>query len=235
MTTGMESSKALTPTLDGFVERDPRVLRVYRRARDGYNRHALPHHNFLHILRDLSRALVIAETEPSVDYGILIPAVLLHDIGFFVPEYKTLGHDVTGAQLAREWLLELGGYDEAQSEAICHCVRAHKAKAEMPRSLEAQILYDADVLEKAGLVYLMFGGKVSCEFNEPIEHFLTRENVDRAKEVKRGFFTARARELDNGRLERTLRLLAELDTEIRTERSDVLLDESSLWAGRAPE
>lgn len=228
-------SKTLTPTLDAFVERDPRVLPVYRRAREGYNRHALAHHNFLHILRDLSRALVIAETEPSVDYGILIPAVLLHDIGFFTPEYKTLGHDITGARLAREWLLELGGYDEAQIEAICHCVRAHKAKAEMPRSIEAQILYDADVLEKAGLIYLMFGGKVVCEFNEPIGHFLTRENVDRAKEVKRGFFTAKARALDNGRLERTLRLLAELDTEIRTERSDVLLDESSLWAGRAPE
>jgi HD superfamily phosphodiesterase len=165
---------------------------------------------------------------------VLIPAVLLHDIGFFTADFKTLGHDVTGARLAREWLQETGGYSDEQIAAICHCVRAHKGKAETPQSLEAKILYDADVLEKAGATYLILGGKVICEFNEPLEHFLKRETADRAREASCGLYTRKGRELDNGRLERASRLLGDVQREVHAERSDMLLDESVLWAGRPP-
>jgi HD superfamily phosphodiesterase len=221
-------------TLDELVKSDPRMLQVYLKARAGYDGHALHHHNFMHIVRDMHRALVIAADEPGVDLAVLIPAVLLHDIGFFDPEFRTLGHDVTGGRLARQWLLEIGGYTEEQIDAICHCVRAHKGKAEVPRSLEAQILYDADVLEKAGVAYLLLGGKVLCEFNESLEHFLRRETVDRAREASKGFFTRKGRELDAGRLERTSRLVAEVQQELSTDRADLLLDEGALWAGAPP-
>jgi uncharacterized protein len=188
----------------------------------------------MHIVRDMHRALVIAGDEPGVDYAVLVPAVLLHDIGFFDPEFRTLGHDVTGGRLARQWLVEIGGYSEEQIDAICHCVRAHKGKAETPQSLEARILYDADVLEKAGVAYLLLGGKVLCEFNESLEHFLKRETVDRAREASKGFFTKKARELDAGRLERTSRLVAEVQKELSTDRADLLLDEAALWSGALP-
>jgi HD superfamily phosphodiesterase len=223
-----------SPTLDVLIGNDPRALQVYLKARAGYNKHRLPHHDFLHILRDMHRALIIAEAEPSVDYGVLLPAVLLHDIGFFTPEYKTLGHDVTGAQRAAEWLSEFA-YSRAQIDAIGHCIRAHKGKAETPHSLEAKILYDADVLEKSGVVYLILGGKVICEFDETIPHYLAREVVDRAKEVARGFYTSMGRELDNGRLERTRMLLEEVHAEIQGERADIQLDEAALWAGSPPQ
>jgi HD superfamily phosphodiesterase len=223
-----------SPTLDVLIGNDPRALQVYLKARTGYNDHRLPHHDFLHILRDMHRALIIAEAEPSVDYRVLIPAVLLHDIGFFTPEYKILGHDVTGARLAAEWLSDFG-YSSAQIDAIGHCIRAHKGKAETPHSLEAEILYDADVLEKAGAVYLILGGKVICEFDETIPHYLAREVVDRAREVSRGFYTRMGRELDNGRLERTRVLLEEVHAEIQGERADIGLDESALWAGSPPQ
>lgn len=222
------------PTLDDHVTNDPRALQVYLKARAAYNEHRLPHHNFLHILRDMHRSLLIADTESSVDYGVLIPAVLLHDIGFFTPDYKDAGHDVTGARLAGVWLSRFG-YDSAQTDAICHCIRSHKGKADTPRSLEAKILYDADVLEKAGAVYLILAGKVICEFDETIEHYLAREVVDRAKEMSRGYYTKMGRELDNGRLERTRVLLNEIHTEIQVERADIRLDESALWAGSPPQ
>ena len=223
----------LSRTLDDHVRDDPRARQVYLKARAAYDEHRLPHHNFLHIVRDQHRALLIADAEPAVEYQVLIPAVLLHDIGFFTPDYKEAGHDVTGARLAREWLFEFG-YGSEQIEAICHCIRAHKGKAETPRSLEARILYDADVLEKAGAVYLILAGRVTCEFDETIEHFLAREVVDRAKESSRGYYTAMGRKLDNGRLERTRLLLDEVHTEIQTERSDIQLDESALWADSPP-
>ena len=223
----------LSRTLDDHVRNDPRALQIYLKARAAYNEHRLPHHNFLHIVRDLYRALLIADTESTVKYEVLIPAVLLHDIGFFTPDYKGAGHDVTGARLAREWLLGFG-YSSDQIESICHCIRAHKGKAETPSSLEAHILYDADVLEKAGTVYLILAGRITCEFDETIEHYLTREVIDRAKESSRGYYTKMGRELDNGRLERTRRLLNEIHEEIQTERSDIGLDESALWATDPP-
>ena len=222
-----------SPTLDDHIANDARVLQVYLKARAAYTEHRLAHHDFLHILRDMHRALIIAETEPSVDYGILIPAVLLHDIGFFTPDCKVAGHDVTGARLAAEWLSEFG-YSSAQTDAICHCIRAHKGKAETPRSIEAKVLYDADVLEKAGAVYLMLAGKVVCEFDETIAHCLAREVVDRAKELSRGYYTKMGQTLDNGRLERSSVLLDEVHAEIQTERADIRLDESALWAGSPP-
>jgi hypothetical protein len=223
----------LSRTLDDHVSRDPRALDVYVRARAAYNEHRLPHHNFLHIVRDLYRALLIADTEAEVDYDVLIPAVLLHDIGFFTPDFRDLGHDVAGARLAGEWLSELG-YTTEQIEAIAHCIRAHKSKAETPRSLEAQILYDADVLEKAGAVYLMLAGRLTCEFDETLERFLTREVAARAREVSRGYYTKMGQELDNGRLNKTRQLLDDVHAEILEDRSDIRLDESALWADGPP-
>ena len=67
-------------TLDVYVRQDPRILRVYLEARKKYDQAGREHHNFQHVLRDLYRALVIAETEESVDFTVLIPSVLLHDI-----------------------------------------------------------------------------------------------------------------------------------------------------------
>jgi len=220
-------------TLDDHVSRDPRALDVYVRARAAYNEHRLPHHNFLHIVRDLYRALLIADTEVDVDYDVLIPAVLLHDIGFFALDFREVGHDVAGARLAGEWLSELG-YTAGQIDAIAHCIRAHKGKAETPHSLEAKVLYDADVLEKAGAVYLILAGRVICEFDETVEHYLTREVVDRAKEVSRGYYTKKGRALDNGRLDRTRRLLDEVHAEILGDRSDIRLDELALWTDAPP-
>lgn len=225
---------ALSRTLEDHVRSDPRILAVYLKARAAYGAHGLAHHNFAHIVRDLYRALLIAGDEPEADYGVLVPAVLLHDIGFFDPEFRTLGHEVTGERLAREWLVEIGGYSEAQIDAVCHCVRAHKGKTVKPASLEARILYDADVLEKAGAAYLLLGGKVLAEFDEGIDHFLARETVDRAREMSEGLYTRTARALDNGRLARASRLLDEVQRELRADRADLLLDESALWGGPPP-
>jgi hypothetical protein len=218
----------LKHTLDENVKRDPRILDVYLEARRRYGESGLNHHNFSHVMRDLYRALVIAEDEGSVDYSVLIPSVLLHDIGFCTPDFRKLGHDVAGARLAREITVNLG-YDEQTCEAIFRCVRAHKGKAELPQSLEAKILYDADVLEKAGLVYLIFGGKITCELKESVNTFLNRELSDRTTEVGRGFYTKKAKELDGGRLNRVRSILSEVKNEILKERPDFGIEEQGLW------
>ena len=215
-------------TLDEHVRQDSRIPNIYRDARRLYGESDRVHHSFSHVMRDLYRALVIAADESLVNYSVLIPAVLLHDIGFYTDDFKLLGHDVAGARLAREILIGLG-YDENASGAICHCIRAHKGKAEQPQSLEAKILYDADVLEKAGLVYLIFGGKIVCEFNETIHDFLAREISDRTTELNRGFYTKKARELDGGRLNQVRSILSQIKSEIEEGRPDFCINEEALW------
>jgi hypothetical protein len=220
--------------LDSHVKRDPRILSVYLEARRLYGEKNPCHHNFHHVIRDLHRALVIAAEEESVNYSILIPGVFLHDIGFCDTNFKRVGHDVTGARLAQELLSGLD-YEEETIQAISHCIRAHKGKAEEPRTIEAKILYDADVLEKAGLTYLILGGRIVCEFEETIEDFLKREISDRAKELKKGFYTCKARELDGGRLGQVKSLLSQTRKEIQQERPDYQVRESDLWEKPLPE
>ena len=223
----------MKPTLDEYIQRDPRILKVYEEARRRYAEVKLFHHNFIHVMRDLHRALVIAADEGSVDYGILIPSVLLHDIGFCTPDFKKLGHDVTGARLAAEILKDLG-YSQDECEAIGHCIHAHKGKAELPRTLEARILFDADVLEKAGWVFLIWGGKIISEFKESIHDFLKREIKDRGSEVERGLYTRKARELDGGRLKRVRAMFLQVQKEINEERPDYEITEDDLWQNDAP-
>ncbi len=220
-------------TLDEHIEKDPRILKVYLTARRLYDRENLPHHNFEHVLRDLYRALVIAAEEESVDYGVLIPAVLLHDIGFCRPDHVQLGHDVAGEMLARELLNELG-YEQRAIEAICHCVRAHKARTVMPATMEAKITCDADLLEKSGLVYLLFVGKIIHEWQERIDDFLLNELHHKAREVERSFFTAKARAMDGGKLALATSLLFHMQEELNDQRPDFLIQETSLWRNDPP-
>ena len=223
----------MKPTLDEYIQRDPRILKVYEEARRRYAEAELFHHNFTHVMRDLHRALMIAADEGSVDYGILIPSVLLHDIGFCSPDFKTLGHDVAGKHLALEILKNLG-YSEDECKAIGHCIHAHKGKAELPRTLEARILFDADVLEKAGLVFLIWGGKIISEFRESIHDFLKREIEDRGSELERGLYTRKARELEGGRLEKVRSMFLQIRKEITEERPDYEITEDDLWQNAVP-
>ena len=223
----------MKPTLDEHIQQDPRILKVYLEARRRYAQVVLFHHNFGHVMRDLHRALLIAADEGSVNYGILIPSVLLHDIGFCTPDFKKLGHDVAGARLAVEILKDLD-YSEDECAAVGHCIHAHKGKAERPRTIEAQILYDADVLEKAGLVFLIWGGKIISEFNESIHHFLKREIADRGAELARGLYTLKARELDGGRLEKVQSMFLQVRKEITEDRPDYEVSEDDLWRNAPP-
>jgi len=223
----------LKPILDEHIQRDPRILRVYLEARRRYGAAELFHHNFTHVMRDLHRALVIAADQGSVNYDILIPSVLLHDIGFCTPDFRKLGHDVAGARLAVE-ILKDQDYTEDECAAVGHCIHAHKGKAELPRTIEARILYDADVLEKAGLVFLIWGGKIISEFSETIHDFLKREINDREAELERGLYTPKAREMDGGRLEKVRAMFLQIRKEITLDRPDLEITEDDLWQDAPP-
>lgn len=126
-------------------------------------------HDKEHIYRVLYNALRIANKEKNVDYDVLICACLLHDIGrkeqFANPE---LCHAVVGSEKAYSFLVS-NGYESEYAEKVKHCIRTHRyRKNNLPESLEAKILFDADKLDATGTMgiarTLIYKGIVS----EPI-------------------------------------------------------------------
>jgi len=114
-------------------------------------------HGFDHVLRVYFMAERLARAE-GADIEIVRAAALLHDAG-----------DVSGAEAddpnlrhshqnaAAEFAalkLSLEGWPEERISAVQHCIRAHRFRdnTEPPRTLEAQVLFDADKLDAIGAI-----------------------------------------------------------------------------------
>lgn len=130
--------------LNYSVKKDPRIKKIYNYAKRKYNRANLSQHNLEHILRVLYRALIIAETIKNVNYSILIPSVLLHDIGATEGAYKE--HKTVGLLIIKRDLPKFG-YTKDEINKISYCVGSHAEKIKQ-NTIEAKILFDADKLEK---------------------------------------------------------------------------------------
>jgi uncharacterized protein len=108
-------------------------------------------HGFDHVLRVLHLVEMIGP-ELGADAEILRAAALLHDSADAAPvEGKDrTSHELTSADFARQVLLE-EGWPEERIQAVQHCIRAHRFRSsEIPQTLEAKILFDADKLDVVG-------------------------------------------------------------------------------------
>jgi uncharacterized protein len=111
---------------------------LYERAGSG--------HDFDHVLRVLALARQIAAAE-GADPAVVHTAALLHDVG---ESEGRRDHHLRGAVIAREML-------QHQSpefvEAVVHAIEAHRFRADpAPRTLEAQVVSDADKLDAIGAI-----------------------------------------------------------------------------------
>lgn len=115
-----------------------------------------PTHGFEHVLVVLRLAETIAQPE-GADLEIVRAAVLLHDAtpptagGSLHTGGARLAHHLSSAEFARQVLLA-EGWSEQRTAAVEHCIRAHRFRdeREMPQSLEARVLFDADKLDAIG-------------------------------------------------------------------------------------
>lgn len=166
-------------------------------------------HDKEHIYRVLYNALRIAQKEKNVDYDVLICACLLHDIGrkeqFANPE---LCHAIVGSEKAYSFLVSKG-YEIEYAEKVKHCIKTHRyRKNNLPESLEAKILFDADKLDATGtmgiartLIYkgivsepiysLLPDGSVSSGENDIAPSFF-QEYKYKLEKVYSNFYTAEA-------------------------------------------
>ena len=110
-------------------------------------------HDFEHIQRVYNLAIKIAEEE-NADIEIVGAAALLHDSrDNFAGSVNRKRHHLTSAKFAGEILHEKG-WSEDRIQAVQHCIRAHRFRAneEKPETIEAMVLFDADKLDVLGAV-----------------------------------------------------------------------------------
>lgn len=108
--------------------------------------------------------------------AVLSAAAVLHDIGR-LHETKERGkvcHASVGAQMARQILQELAFADSFIGE-VSHCIATHRYRGKnIPATLEAKILFDADKLDSIGAVGIgrafLFAGEMGARLhNQTIE------------------------------------------------------------------
>ena len=147
-------------------------------------------HDKEHIYRVLYNALRIAKKEKNVDYDVLICACLLHDIGrkeqFANPE---LCHAIVGSEKAYSFLVG-NGYEIQYAEKVKHCIRTHRyRKNNLPESLEAKILFDADKLDATGTMGIARTLIYKSIVSEPIYTLLPDGSVSNGEnDVNPSFF-----------------------------------------------
>ncbi|MBI5934465.1 MAG: HD domain-containing protein [Chloroflexi bacterium] len=111
-----------------------------------------------HTLRVAQYGRQVAETE-GADVELCLAACLLHDIAKFDGDGNADGidHGRAAARIIRPFLREIG-YSAKQVENICYSVAVHvdgKADFEHPTTIEADIVSDADNIDRFGAYRLL--------------------------------------------------------------------------------
>ena len=115
-------------------------------------------HDWDHTQRVWHTAMHLAETE-CADRSVLAAAAILHDIARpqETADHGMTDHALLGSQMAMAILKRENIGDEKFRIHVAACIRTHRFRArsdEMPATLEARILYDADKLDALGAIGL---------------------------------------------------------------------------------
>jgi len=189
-------------------------------------------HDFDHVLRVLSLAERIGEAE-GADMEIVRTATLLHDIYRSQEIEGGECHAQAGAERVHEILSD---WPAEKVEAVAHAVEAHRFRGDIkPKTLEAQVLYDADKLDSIGAIgiaraYMMagkLGQRVWTEVPEdasaerdPLtsEHSPPIEFEVKLKRVKESLFTETAKRIAEERHRFMAEFFARLEEEVKGRR-----------------
>jgi len=124
-------------------------------------------HDLSHINRVYENCIYIAENiDEKVDMTVLEIAALMHDIAR-VREDNDKDHKIDHALLGAEMAMNiLKDFDlsEEQRKSICEAIKTHRYRgANVPQTIEAKILFDADKLDSVGAIGIarcyMFAGQ----------------------------------------------------------------------------
>ena len=130
-------------------------------------------HDWHHVERVRKLCLHIAEVE-GADKDALEIAAYLHDVGRPYQEESKgrICHAEKGAEMAR-FLLENQPLSREQKLNIVHCIQTHRFRGNnVPETLEAKILFDADKLDAIGAIGIgrafLFAGEVGAKLHNSV-------------------------------------------------------------------
>ncbi|MBN1904276.1 MAG: HD domain-containing protein [Deltaproteobacteria bacterium] len=129
-------------------------------------------HDWYHTKRVYDLCMRIGKVE-GADLDILGIAAYLHDIGrpFQDRAKGRICHAEKGAELAAEILKKLT-IPDAGRKNIIHAIRTHRFRGKnIPETIEAKVLFDADKLDSIGAVGIgrafLFAGEVGATLHNP--------------------------------------------------------------------
>jgi uncharacterized protein len=193
-----------------------------------------PVHGFDHVLRVYRLVERLAQTEDA-DLEIVRAAALLHDVegDQILGEGVRGAHQILSAEFAAQ-VLSAEGWDLIRIAAVQHCIRAHRFRddRENPRTLEAQVLFDADKLDAIGAIgvarviaYAVTAGQPI--YAQPSEQFLLsgvtedgephsayHEYLFKLRTLKDRLYTSTAREIAEERHQTMINFFNHLVEEI---------------------
>jgi HD superfamily phosphodiesterase len=188
-------------------------------VKQDFSRKGPVHHNWNHILRDLARAVIIGEAEKA-NMKVVLASVLLHDVGRLYPDLDS-DHHRAGVVKAPEYLKKAGFRGKEIGE-ITHCIAAHGPRGtEEPKSLEARVVYDVDVLS-CSVGYLGVARVFDYFMRE--EGMGVKEMVEipsGKKGPRRDFYTATGKRLGETGLKRARKFWTDLEQELKQEERTV--------------
>lgn len=172
-------------------------------------------HDWDHTERVLNLCMKIGEKEEA-NLKILFAAAALHDIGR-EEELRTnrkIDHAEYGADLAKS-ILGKYNYSDNEIEEISCCIRTHRYRGDnIPKSLEAKILYDSDKIDSIGAIGIgrafhfaseigarVHGAEITLENSTEFSRDDTayRHYLDKLCKINDKLFTAEGKKIAEGR------------------------------------
>ena len=149
-------------------------------------------HDGMHIRRVVANARMLATAE-NADRAVVLPAAWLHDCVIVPKDSPERTMASRRAATAAGAFLHDAGYPAIHIPAIRHAIEAHSFSARIaPRTLEAQVVQDADRLDALGAVgiarTLMLGGAMSKPLYDADEPFPITRTADDGENVLDHFF-----------------------------------------------
>jgi uncharacterized protein len=149
-------------------------------------------HDREHIRRVVTNARALAVAEHA-DLAVVLPAAWLHDCVLVPKDSPQRALASRMAATAATNFLGSIDYPARYLPAIAHAIEAHSFSAQIrPRTLEAQVVQDADRLDAIGAIgvarCLMLGGAMDKPLYQPQEPFPQRRPPDDSRYVIDHFY-----------------------------------------------
>lgn len=157
------NTKHIYTALTKYLQ-EPRLRDLYRTVKSLFIEQDAIGHNWEHVRRDIINAVYIG-LEENADMEIVMPAMILHDIGYVTHTQEPEQHPVHGS---RECYRFLDAWTREQKDRISSCILKHKGKFpgfehSEPETPEEQVVCDADQVDKFGWIGFMQMMKVYIE------------------------------------------------------------------------